>query len=132
MGRKDPQGGGVYADCWHVPGGGVEGDETKESALIREIKEEVGIDIIPYAIEFVTDEDGDTVEQVLRETGEKVIAEMRFNVYKIVLRDKKALEVPLLLSDDLIEARWFTPLEMQQVKLTPPSQRFFSKRGYSV
>lgn len=37
------------------PGGGVEGDETKEEALIRECKEEIGCEVIPigYIGDFI-------------------------------------------------------------------------------
>lgn len=34
------------AGKWELPGGGVDGEETPQKALIREIKEEVGLDII--------------------------------------------------------------------------------------
>lgn len=30
---------------WHIPGGAVEGNETDEIALIREIREEAGIEV---------------------------------------------------------------------------------------
>ena len=55
MGKKHPGKGGVYANCWHIPGGGIENQETKMSALKREIQEEVGINISTYKISFLDD-----------------------------------------------------------------------------
>jgi 8-oxo-dGTP diphosphatase len=43
-------GDGLYA----LPGGGMDGDEPLRNALIREAKEELGIDISPADLEFVT------------------------------------------------------------------------------
>ena len=45
FGIKDPKGSGVYADCWHIPGGGVEQGETNFEALAREMWEEMSIKI---------------------------------------------------------------------------------------
>ena len=39
MGMKDPQKGGVYADCWHIPCGVIDDGENKITALKREILE---------------------------------------------------------------------------------------------
>jgi len=36
MGKKNLNGGGVYVDCWHLPGGGINENEDKIEALIRE------------------------------------------------------------------------------------------------
>jgi 8-oxo-dGTP pyrophosphatase MutT (NUDIX family) len=40
-------------DTYYIPGGKREGKETDEEALIREIKEELSIDLIPETLEFV-------------------------------------------------------------------------------
>jgi len=38
-------------DKWYIPGGKRDGDETDEQALIREVKEELQVDIVPETIE---------------------------------------------------------------------------------
>ena len=93
MGKKDPNKGGVYHDCWHISGGGIDEGEDNLQALKREILEEVGIDISDQKIDFVTDKDRGISEKTLP-TGEKVIAEMQFNVYKVVL-NKDSSEVKI-------------------------------------
>ncbi|MGB5018490.1 MAG: NUDIX domain-containing protein, partial [Candidatus Moraniibacteriota bacterium] len=36
-------------DMWAMPGGHIELDETPESAGLREVKEEVGLDVVLYS-----------------------------------------------------------------------------------
>ncbi len=96
----------------------------------REVLEEVGVDISPYIIELVDNADTGTAEKIIPETGEKVMCEMHFNVYKIVLNDKKSDDIAVMLNDDLAEHQWVTLLNLKNYQLTPPSIKLFIKLGY--
>jgi 8-oxo-dGTP pyrophosphatase MutT (NUDIX family) len=128
LGKKDPNKGGVYTDCWHIPGGGVNLSESLLDALKREILEEVGIDIDTCKVSCLDTENKGESEKVL-DTGERVLCKMHFNVYKIEVPDDfTAIEVKL--QDDLIEAKWVDVKELQTLKLTPPSIVLFKKLGW--
>jgi 8-oxo-dGTP pyrophosphatase MutT (NUDIX family) len=129
QGMKDSRKGGVYSDCWHIPGGGVDEGETKEEALKREIKEETGIDISGYEIILVDDAGRGESDKTLK-TGEKTRCKMKFFVYKVEIRDKNAAEIKVSLDDDLNKFRWTDPKELSNLKLTPPSVELFKKLGY--
>ena len=130
QGMKSPKQGGVYSNCWHLPGGGVEKGEDKKTALIREIKEEAGIDISSYPIQLIDDSGNGQSEKILKDTREKVLCEMKFNVYKVTINDKSTDEIIVDLSDDLIKYRWADLSELKTTELTPPSVELFTKLGY--
>ena len=129
MGKKDPSRGGVYSDCWHLPGGGVDEGETMEQALVREVKQEVGIDISQSKLTLLPYVGNGTAEKILKETSEKVLCHMEFNRFEVRL-DKPADLIELHLDDDLIEARWFSKGELPDVKQIPGGREFFIEMGY--
>jgi 8-oxo-dGTP diphosphatase len=129
LGKKDPKKGGVYADLWHLPGGGVDQDEDLLTALKREIQEEVGIDISPYQISLVDDLGTGSTEKILKDTGEKVLCDMKFNVYKIDIVDKNATDISVKLNDDLIQYLWATNEELGKMPLVPASVSLFKRLG---
>lgn len=126
---KDLKKGGVYSDCWHIPGGGINEREDQKKALIREIEEETGIDVSPYKIELV-DSSGRGESQKALKTGEQVLCEMQFYVYKVMIDDKNADEIEVKLNDDLVNFQWTEIDNLKKIKLTPPSADLFKKLGY--
>jgi len=40
-------------DAWYIPGGKREPGETDEQALIREVKEELSVDLVPETIKYL-------------------------------------------------------------------------------
>lgn len=129
QGMKHPKKGGVYVDCWHIPGGGVDGEETEKQALIREIKEETGLDISSKKITLVDKEGKGSSEKIIKETGEKVLCEMEFSVYKVEM-DEMTEKIKINLGDDLEKFSWTPISELKKIKLTPPSEELFKRLGY--
>lgn len=129
FGMKDPKGGGVYADCWHTPGGGIEEGESQLKALAREMHEEMGIDIAQASVTLLDDHGEGEAEKTLKDTGEVVKVNMKFYVYKIEF-DTDADRIEATPGDDIEKLMWVAPESFKSIKLTPPSVELFTRLGW--
>jgi len=122
--KKD---GGVYPDCWHLPGGGVKKDETLKQALVREIKEETGMDLnkIKATINLIDDR-GRGEHYRTTANKEKVLAKMQFMVFEVRLNLSSA-DINLKPGDDLGELHWITLDQLDKYQHTPPSVELFKR-----
>lgn len=121
--------GSVYNDCWLIPGGGVDEGETKLQTLVREIKEEAGLDVSEYEPELVEDAATGESDKTLRDRGERVLVHMQFFTYRINIPEL-AENIKTQAGDDLIELSWVPIDNLNVYKLSPPSEKLFKKLGY--
>jgi len=102
---------------WSLPGGRVELGETLREALVREVREETGIDV---------DVDGliGTAERVVRDDDGEI-------AFHYVILDyvctPRSTEVKA--GDDAAEARWVPVGEMADLHLTTGLLEFLADRG---
>ena len=127
LGKKDPAKGGVYPDCLHNPGGGVDVGESDEGALVREVLEETGIDI-RLANKTLIDTTGVGEAEKTLKTGEKIVVEMHFYVFRVDL-GKASTAVELYPRSDLIDLQWYPVEALEHQKLTPPAVKLIALRG---
>jgi mutator protein MutT len=121
--------GSVYKDCWLIPGGGVDEGETKLQTLVREIKEEAGLDVSSYEAELVEDAATGESEKTLRDTNERVLVHMHFFTYRINI-PLLTEDIKVQAGDDLVELAWVPLDKLDAYKLSPPSEALFKKLGY--
>lgn len=85
-----------YPNMWDIPGGHVEADETPEQCIIREMKEEMELDLNDFHL-FRVFEFSDRVEHVFWKY-------MNLNIKEINLHEGQCLQ-------------WFTEKEARQTDL---------------
>ena len=89
------------AGWWEITGGGVSAGETSEQAIVRELAEEVGLNVADYPLEVVY-----TYENVDLESGDNYFVDIyRFQLDitldDIVLQDSEAVGCKLATFDEI-------------------------------
>jgi 8-oxo-dGTP diphosphatase len=100
--RGRPPSPGVYT----LPGGGVELGETLEAAVIREVREETGLDIEPVELAGYR-------QVIMRDANGKI--ERHFVILPFAAR---WIGGEISLNEELIEANWLLPSEISGLKTT--------------
>jgi len=100
--RGRPPSHGVYT----LPGGGVELGETLEAAVIREVREETGLDIEPLELAGYR-------QMIVRDAGGKI--ERHFVILPFAAR---WISGEISLNEELAEASWLLPSELSGLKTT--------------
>jgi ADP-ribose pyrophosphatase len=102
---------------WSVPGGLVELGEKVQAAMMRETKEEVGLDVEPVKLL-------DVFDTVILDAGGRV--QYHFVVVNFLAR---VVGGELKTATDILEAKWIPVDEVQKQKLTRSFREFFVKHN---
>lgn len=100
--RARPPANGLFT----LPGGGVELGETLEEAVVREVREETGLDVEPVALAGYR-------QAITRDAAGEV--ERHFVILPFAAR---WIAGEVSLNEELGEARWLEPAELTELKTT--------------
>ncbi len=99
---------GEFSGAYYPPGGHIEEGEDEASALVREMKEELGIEVFP--IRRIAETSGDVKDQVTYWWACDVVG-----------------DTFVVDSKEIANSGWFTMQEMKALHLWPATENFFDE-----
>ena len=108
--RRNPP----YSGCWTIPGGKVKFGESTRDALVREIKEECGLEVVPGRIIDVIDH-----IEVSYDAPEVHYVIVDFYV--------ESFSGSLIAGSDAFDARWVDHSGLEDLQIPELTRRFLEK-----
>jgi 8-oxo-dGTP diphosphatase len=100
-----------YQDVWMAPGGGIEGNENPAQAALREVSEELGLQLAFEQLHLAL-----VVEHFWNNRHDNV------HIYEVELSDEPALQID---RREIVEARFVTLKQAESLALSPHLKDYF-------
>ena len=98
-----------FSGCWEFPGGKIKNDETPQDGLIREIKEEIGVDLNNNCIAPLT-------------FSTHMYDDLSFTILLFISRKWQKNPLPIIHS----EIAWLHPKDIKNYKMLPTNNYLIS------